>query len=77
MNLPNALQVNSRAAKVGKAFNYLGAKKGVTDLSRCYGCCNKVLGSRDCCAQTRFYRCYTLIKMDSNTIFNLEDFRPF
>ena len=48
MNLPNALQVNSRAAKVGKAFNYLGAKKGVTDLSRCYGCCNKVLGSRDC-----------------------------
>ena len=28
MNLPNALQVNSRAAKVGKAFNYLGAKKG-------------------------------------------------
>ena len=48
MNLPNALQVNSRAAKVGKAFNYLGAKKGVTDLSRCYGCCNKVLGSRNC-----------------------------
>ena len=28
MNLPNALQVNPRAAKVGKAFNYLGAKKG-------------------------------------------------